>query len=451
MSNIAEEVAKQARLAGNVLKTLTNEERSQILYKIHDGLKAGRDVIEKANKLDLAEARKNNIASSLVQRLDLFKGDKFEMMLQGIIDVAELEDPVGKLLMARELDDNLTLYKVTAPVGVLLVIFESRPEVIANITALCIKSGNAGILKGGKESLNTFKEMATIINDVIKENQKTSRVPLNAVKLIESRQDVSDLLDQDAYIDLVVPRGSNALVRQIKDNTKIPVLGHADGICTVYADEDAALEKAKSIVLDSKTNYCAACNAVECLLINPKLPNWWEIIVHLVTVGKVKIHATTDVKQAFFEKVDNELIRSQVYDAVDEDFGREFLSLDIAVKFVTSTKEAVEHINLHSSKHTDAIVTENQEAAEYFLKAVDSSGVFWNASTRFADGFRYGFGTEVGISTSKIHARGPVGLDGLVTYQYQVRGAGQVASDYLGAGGNRAFVHKDLDVKGLKL
>lgn len=448
----SEQIAKNARRAGNILKTISDENRSSVLYKIHDELKANASTIETANKLDLQAAAESGLAQSLVKRLDLFKGDKFDTMLQGIKDVAELEDPVGKVKLARELDEDLVLYQVTAPVGVLLVIFESRPEVIANITALAIKSGNAGILKGGKESVNTFREMSRIINSTIAKNEKETGVPVGSVQLIETREDVSGLLLQDEYIDLVVPRGSNALVRQIKSSTKIPVLGHADGICSVYLDEDADLEKAKRITLDAKTNYPAGCNAMETLLVNPRLPNWWKVLENLSRQGGVTLHLMGDVKEAYVEKLQAENafddeVKSKI-DDVDEskDFDGEFLSLDCAVKFVGSTKEAVEHINLHSSKHTDAIVTENDANAELFLKGIDSSGVYWNASTRFADGFRYGFGTEVGISTSKIHARGPVGLDGLVTYQYQIRGTGQVASDYLGAGGKKAFVHKDLDI-----
>ena len=375
-------------------------------------------------------------------------------MLQGIKDVALLDDPVGKVKLARKLDDDLTLYQVTVPVGVLLVIFESRPEVIANITALCLKSGNAGILKGGKESLNTFRVMARVVNEAIEANVSETGVPVNSVQLIETRQDVNDLLAQDELIDLVVPRGSNALVRFIKDHTKIPVLGHADGICSIYVDEYADLEKAKRITLDAKTNYPAGCNAMETLLINPKLDKWWEVMTNLSSTGDVTLHCTAEVKEAYLDHLSNQAddLKRKVVD-VDEskDFDGEFLSLDCAVKFVSSTKEAIEHINTHSSRHTDAIVTENKENASAFLNGVDSAGVYWNASTRFADGFRYGFGTEVGISTSKIHARGPVGLDGLVSYQYQIIGDGQVAGDYLGAGGKKEFKHQDLQVTKVEL
>ena len=450
----AREIAQRARVASNILKTVPNSGRCTVLYKIHDALAAARDEIKQANDKDLEAGKTSGLSPSLLKRLNLFQGDKFDTMLQGIKDVALLDDPVGKVKLARKLDDDLTLYQVTVPVGVLLVIFESRPEVIANITALCLKSGNAGILKGGKESLNTFRVMARVVNEAIEANVSETGVPVNSVQLIETRQDVNDLLAQDELIDLVVPRGSNALVRFIKDHTKIPVLGHADGICSIYVDEYADLEKAKRITLDAKTNYPAGCNAMETLLINPKLDKWWEVMTNLSSTGDVTLHCTAEVKEAYLDHLSNQAddLRGKVVD-VDEskDFDGEFLSLDCAVKFVSSTKEAIEHINTHSSRHTDAIVTENKENASAFLNGVDSAGVYWNASTRFADGFRYGFGTEVGISTSKIHARGPVGLDGLVSYQYQIIGDGQVAGDYLGAGGKKEFKHQDLQVTKVEL
>ncbi|CCF57762.1 hypothetical protein KAFR_0D01160 [Kazachstania africana CBS 2517] len=453
----AHEIALKARAAGNILKTVDNANRSEILRKIHDALKEKASIIEEANKKDLTVAKETGLVDSLLKRLDLFKDDKFDVMLRGILDVAKLEDPVGKVKMARELDEDLTLYQITAPVGVLLVIFESRPEVVANITSLCIKSGNAGILKGGKESVNTFRAMAAVINSTIEQNVATTGIPMGAVQLVETREDIADLLKEDELIDLVVPRGSNALVRNIKNTTKIPVLGHADGICSVYIDEFADLTKAKRIAFDAKTNYPAGCNAMETLLINPKAASWWEILENLSRNGDVVVHVTKDVKEAYISKLEelgklDDVLKSKIADAKEnEDFDKEFLSLDCAVKFVASTQEAIQHINLHSSKHTECIVTENNENAEKFLKGIDSSGVYWNASTRFADGFRYGFGTEVGISTSKIHARGPVGLDGLVTYQYQIRGNGNIAADYLGAGGEKAFIHKNLDIKNIKL
>lgn len=451
----SELIAKKARSAGNILKTISSENRSLILQKIHDSLKENKDLIKAANKLDLENAEKDQLSQSLLKRLDLFKGDKFDVMLQGILDVAALEDPVGKIKMARELDDGLTLYQVTSPIGVMLVIFESRPEVIANITALSIKSANAAILKGGKESVNTFREMSKIISETIIKNESVTGIPDGSIQLIETRADVTDLLDQSDYIDLVVPRGSNKLVKNIMNSTKIPVLGHADGICSVYVDEDADLVKAKRITLDAKTNYPAGCNAMETLLINPKLNNWWEVLVNLNN-SEVTLHCTKAVKREYIEKLEGLKLKekfSKFIVDIDEtiEFDQEYLSFDLAVKFINSTQEAIAHINEHSSKHTDSIVTENEEHANKFLKGIDSASVYWNASTRFADGFRYGFGAEVGIATSKIHARGPVGLDGLVIYQYIIKGNGQVASDYIGAGGSKPFLHKDLDPKKVNL
>ncbi len=432
---MAETIAKHARSASTILKTLSNEERSSALQAVHDALKDSKSTILEANVKDMEAAQAQNLSSSLIKRLDLSKGDKFDVMLQGVLDVAALEDPVGKITLATKLDDGLDLYRLTAPVGVLLIIFESRPEVIANITALAIKSGNTAILKGGKESLHTFTAMANVVNEAL---AKTA-VPKDAIQLIASREDVAALLDQDKYIDLVIPRGSNELVRNIKSSTKIPVLGHADGICSIFVDKDADLEMASKIVFDAKTNYPAGCNAVETLLIHKDLKDKVAEIVNRLVEGGVTLHTTEEVKAS--------LPNVKTVPAVDGDFDKEFLALDIAVKFADSVEDAITHINTHSSKHTESIITENKETAEKFLKAIDSAGVYWNASTRFADGFRYGFGTEVGISTNKIHARGPVGLEGLVIYQYQIRGHGQVVGDYLGGGGSRPFIHQNIDVK----
>ncbi|XBW34990.1 hypothetical protein QEN19_000555 [Hanseniaspora menglaensis] len=439
-------IATQSKKAANILKTVSNKKRCELLYKIHDALKQNASLIEEANQKDLKESISNNLSSALIKRLDLFKNNKFDIMLQGIEEVIALENPLGKVLMKRQLDENLTLYKKTVPIGSLLVIFESRPEVIANIVSLAIKSGNACILKGGKESINTFKIMAKLINDTLVNNFSEYGIPKESVQLIETRDDVNQLLTMDDYIDLVIPRGSNALVKRIKDMTKIPVLGHADGICSIYLDEHLkASDKFTKIVIDSKTNYPAGCNAVETLLINKKLENW-DIFLKTLIDAKVTVHLMADVKKSFLF-LNPDLASSQFVADVNEkeDFDKEFLSFDIAVKFVDDVKEAIDHINQHSSKHTDCILTEDEKTAKFFLKSIESSSVYWNCSTRFADGFRYGFGTEVGISTAKIHARGPVGLDGLVTYQYQIIGQGQIAGDYLGSGGEKQFNHKDLD------
>lgn len=436
---MAEQIARDANQAFGVLKTLSNEQRSSALHQIHDALKAAKLEILKANEQDMAAAEENQLAASLIKRLDLAKNDKYETMLQGILDVAALPDPVGKVTMAKKIDEGLELHRVTAPLGVLLIIFESRPEVIANISALAIKSGNCAILKGGKESYQTFKAISDVVNKTL---EKTP-VPPHAIQLIQSREEVGDLLAQDKYIDLVIPRGSNALVRNIKENTKIPVLGHADGICSIYLDKDADLTMAARIAVDSKTNYPAGCNAVEQLLVHQDIVADKEKlnkVLGALGAAEVTLHVVPEIK-AQIENIDSQFIK----DAAPDAFDTEFLSFDIAVKPVLDVKDAIAHINEHSSKHTDCVITEKKEVAETFLKGVDSAGVYWNCSTRFADGFRYGFGTEVGISTNKIHARGPVGLEGLMSYQYQLRGHGHIASEYVGAGGTKTFVHKDIE------
>lgn len=437
---MAESIAKDANNAFSLLKTLSNDQRSSALQKIHDALQKNKGQIIEANKIDMDNAVKGNLSSSLVKRLDLSNSGKFDTMLQGILDVANLPDPVGKCTLAKKIDEGLNLYRISAPIGVLLIIFESRPEVIANITALAVKSGNAAILKGGKESYQTFKIMSDIVNTTL---DKETDVPGPAIQLIQSREEVGDLLLQDKYIDLVIPRGSNELVRNIKSNTKIPVLGHADGICSIYIDNEADLDKATRVLVDSKTNYPAGCNAVEQLLIHQDIANDDEKlnkIINSLINAQVTSHVVPEIKS----KLTN-LNQEFINDAADDAFDKEYLSFDISVKPVASAADAISHINAHSSKHTESIITENKATAETFMKAIDSAGVYWNCSTRFADGFRYGFGTEVGISTNKIHARGPVGLEGLMSYQYQLRGDGHIVADYVGGGGKKVFIHEDLD------
>ncbi|KAK6460431.1 Aldehyde/histidinol dehydrogenase [Scheffersomyces coipomensis] len=442
MSSQAEIIAKDGAQAFSILKTLTDEERSDALHQIYHGLKDHKQDILDANKIDMKNAIDHNLSSSLVRRLNLEDKGKFDSMLQGILDVANLEDPVGKITLAKKLDDGLNLYRVTAPIGTLLIIFESRPEVIANITSLAIKSGNSAILKGGKESYQTFKVMSNIISQIL---QQKTKVPNKAIQLIESRNEVNDLLSQDRYIDLVIPRGSNELVRNIKSSTKIPVLGHADGICAIYVDDEFDdINKAINIIIDSKTNYPAGCNAVEQLLINKNVSQIdINHIINKLIESKVICNVTDEVKSLLTTTINSDYIKSVESDSFD----KEFLSFEIAITLIDSLDQAISHINLHSSKHTDCIITANKTKAEKFLKGIDSAGVYWNCSTRFADGFRYGFGTEVGISTNKIHARGPVGLEGLMSYQYQLKGNGHIVSEYVGAGGNKVFIHEDLPLK----
>ena len=325
-----------------------------------------------------------------------------------------MPEPVNKKLFVRELDEGLTLYKVSCPIGVLGIIFEARPDVIAQISSLAIKSSNSVILKGGKESINTNKKILEIINSTL---EKIEEFPKNVLQQVFSREDVAEMLKCDKYINLIIPRGGNKLVKFIKENTKIPVLGHADGICHIFTDESADLKMAEKVITDAKTQYPSACNAVETLLIHEKFPYKDELLASL-QLSEIKL-------------IEN-----------PESWAFEYGDKILAFKTVKNLDEAIEHINTYGSGHTDCIITENKENAEKFMNKVDSAGVYWNASTRFADGFRYGFGAEVGISTNKTHARGPVGLEGLTIYKYKLIGNGQIVRDY--ADGTRQFHHKDL-------
>ncbi|ODQ54881.1 glutamate-5-semialdehyde dehydrogenase [Saitoella complicata NRRL Y-17804] len=363
-------------------------------------------------------------------------------MLQGILDVMNLEDPVGKVSLSTKLDEGLELHRLACPVGVLLVIFEARPEVIANITALALKSGNACILKGGKESSHSFAEIARVVSGAL---ARTDNIPRGAVQLVQTRDEISALLKQDRDIDMVIPRGSNALVRNIKENTKIPVLGHADGLCSVYIHEDADVDMACRVVVDAKTHYPAACNAAETLVVNEKiLTTTFTKVANALLDAKVSLRCDA-ASLAALNEVPALLAEyaSQITASTPEDYDTEFLELIIAVKTVPSLPAAIHHINTHNSGHTDSILTSSAPTAQQFMSAIDAAGVYWNASTRFADGFRYGFGAEVGISTNKVHARGPVGLEGLMIYKYQVRGMGHVAGDF-DVGGKR-YLHEKIE------
>ncbi|QSS63856.1 gamma-glutamyl phosphate reductase [Histoplasma capsulatum] len=369
-------------------------------------------------------------------------------MLKGVLDVRELEDPVGKVTLRTLLDDDLILERMTCPIGVLLIIFEARPEVIVNIAALSIKSGNAAILKGGKESTESFVAISNVLAEAI----SLSQVPNASIQLVKTRDAILPLLAQDKHIDLVIPRGSNDLVRHVKDNTKIPVLGHADGICSIYLHSDADLLMAKKIIIDAKTGYPAACNAAETLLVDrDALSVQLPAIAEALLSKSVSLRCDALSKQALQEKL-TAAQSALLQDATETDYNTEFLDLTLAIKTVTpsstetSVDAAIAHINAHSSKHTDAILTSSKTTAERFLAGVDSAGVYWNASTRLADGMRYGFGTEVGISTNKIHSRGPVGLEGLTIYKYLIRGNGQAAGDYFEGEGGKSWKHRQLSI-----
>lgn len=411
------EIATKAKNASKKVATLSTEIKNKALLNIANNLKANQDEIFEANKMDLELAKpfveKGELSQSVFNRLKLDE-NKMRDMIQGILDISNLEDPIGKTLLKRQLDDGLILTKISCPIGVLGIIFEARPDVISQISSLAIKSSNAVILKGGKESINTNKAIMNVIQEAL---AKTEGFPENVLTQVFTRDDVKNMLSMDKYIDLIIPRGGNNLVKFIKENTKIPVLGHADGICHIFVDASADLEKSKRVIIDAKTQYPSACNSVETILIHKDFKYETELLKAL-------------------EDADIELI------ATPESWHKEYSDKVLSYKFVSSLEEAIEHINEFSSGHTESILTEDENNAKIFMNAVDSAGVYHNVSTRFADGFRYGFGAEVGISTNKTHARGPVGLEGLTIYKYNLEGNGDIVKDYVE--GVKKFNHKDI-------
>ncbi|KAJ2487829.1 glutamate-5-semialdehyde dehydrogenase [Coemansia sp. RSA 2050] len=452
----AEQVARAAREASNLLQTISSGQKSAVLRRIRQVLEERRAEIVLANQQDKEAAQREveagRLSSSLFKRLDIESGEKYATLLQGVDDVDSISDPIGQVTLARRLDNDLDLYRVICPVGVCLVIFEARPEVVVNIACLAIKSGNAAILKGGKEAARTNQALADAIQHAIAMTpavEGQTKFPERSIQVVSTRDEISTLLDMDRYVDLVIPRGSNSLVRHIQNNTRIPVLGHADGICSTYLDKSADTQKAVHIVVDAKTNYPAACNATEALLVHSSVVNsvFVEVARALLAAG-VRLHAD-DRSLAAIEQAGllaEAGAAALVSRATEADFGHEYTDLDIAIRVVDSVDEAIDHINAHGSKHTDAIVTEERKSAEWFMRRVDAAGVYWNASTRFADGFRYGFGAEIGVSTNKTHARGPAGLEGLTIYKYYLFGNGQGAGDFGVGQGKHQFLHEDIPI-----
>ena len=424
--NIKEQ-AKLVKLASPKMAGSSNELRNKALLAVVKSLEEHQNEIFAANKADLDQASKDNVAAPIIKRLK-FDEIKLRDVIAGINDLINMEDPLFKKQMERQLDEDITLVRETCPIGVIGVIFEARPDALVQISSLCIKSGNCVILKGGSETMNSNRVLFNIINNAIIE----AGMPENCMLQLEARSEISELLTCNEYVDLLIPRGSNAFVQYIMNNTKIPVMGHADGICHIYVDKDADLDKAIPIIIDAKTQYVSACNAVETLLINKDILE--EFVPKLYNALK-----ENDVELRGTEKI---VSLCDCNESNDEDNKTEYLDLIVSAKEVDSVDEAVEHINYYGSHHTDCIVTENKDTAEYFMRYVDSAGVYQNCSTRFADGYRYGFGAEVGISTSKIHARGPVGLEGLVSYKYKLFGNGNIVADY--ANGIKKFNFKDM-------
>lgn len=401
--------------------------RNAALEKIAESLLAGKERIFEANAKDMERAQADNISPAVIKRLK-FSEAKLSDAIAGIHNLIALPDPLFQIQLKRQLDEGLTLIRETCPIGVIGVIFEARPDAMVQIASLCIKSGNCAILKGGSETRETNK----ILFELIYEAALSSGLPQGCLFQAEQRDEIAELLACHESVDLLIPRGSNAFVQYIMNNTKIPVLGHADGICHIYVDKDFDIEKAIPVIIDAKTQYTAACNAVETLLVHQDaLEKLMPPLQKAFEEYKISLRATSDIADRYGSEL-----------AAEEDFSTEYLDLIISAKTVENIDEAIWHINKYGSHHTDCIITEDNKAAEYFMRMVDSAGVYQNCSTRFADGFRYGFGAEVGISTGKIHARGPVGLEGLVTYKYKLFGNGQIVGDY--ASGRKSFHFKDL-------
>lgn len=420
-------IAQQTRAAAGNLAILSTEDRNAALETVAQALEKAAPEILAANQTDLKIAESNHIAPALYARLKLGES-KLQAAIAGVRDVAKLGDPIGVNQIQRELDEGLILRRVTCPLGVLGIIFEARPEALIQITSLAIKSGNGIILKGGREAINSCQVLTKIICQAL----ESTKVDSAAVQLLTTREEIKQLLDLDQYVDLIIPRGSNSFVRYVQENTRIPVLGHADGICHLYLDKAADINKAIPITVDAKTHYPAACNAIETLLIHQDIAQ--EFLPQIAEA------LSSEGVQLRGDEATAKIIN--VKKAENHDWTTEYSDLILAIKIVGSVDEAIAHINQYGSKHTDAIVTEDSATANKFQNLVDAAGVYHNCSTRFADGFRYGFGAEVGISTQQMPPRGPVGLEGLVTYKYKVTGNGHIAATYTGENA-KPFTHND--------
>ncbi|VVB95111.1 Gamma-glutamyl phosphate reductase [uncultured archaeon] len=439
-SNILTKV-KLAKSASIPLASVPGVLKDRALAAMAEALDSKREKIILANKKDLEAAEKlveaGKLSKSLAKRLKV-DDTKIDEMITGIKDVIKFEDPVGKTLSALELDNGLELYQVSCPIGLIGVIFESRPDVVPQIMALCLKSGNATIFKGGSEAAHSNR---TIFDVLVNAIESTEGMPAGAFALMETREEVNEMLKLDEYINLLIPRGSNEFVKYIQDNTRIPVLGHSSGICHVYVDREADMEKALDVCYDAKVQYPAVCNAMETLLVHKDIAGTF-----LPIMGKKYDAAGVELRcdKFSFDILAGMGFLKAMLHATEEDWRTEYNDLILSIRIVDSTEEAIDHINKYGSHHTDAIVTENKTTACKFIDLVDSSSVMWNASTRFADGFRYGKGAEVGISTNKIHARGPVGMEGLLIYKYALLGNGHKVADYVGKNA-RKYTHRKLN------
>jgi glutamate-5-semialdehyde dehydrogenase len=422
-------IAQQTRQAARQLAVLSTEAKNQAIEAIVQALELATPEILAANAADCQAAATAGIPKPLYNRLKLDEA-KLKAAIAGVRDVGKLSDPVGVMQIHRQLDDGLVLKRITCPLGVLGVIFEARPDAAIQISALAIKSGNGVILKGGQEAIRSCEAIVRAIHQGL---AKTAVDP-SVVQLLTTREETLALLQLDQYVDLIIPRGSNSFVRFVQDNTRIPVLGHAEGICHLYVDKAADIATAVEIAVDAKTHYPAACNAIETLLVHQSIASaFLPPVAHALQERNVELRGDEQTRAIL-----------DIAAATETDWATEYSDLILSIKIVDSLEEAIAHINSYGSRHTDAIATEDPDAAATFLAQVDAAGVYHNCSTRFADGFRYGFGAEVGISTQKMPPRGPVGLEGLVTYKYQITGKGHIAATYTG-GNAKSFNHKDLD------
>ena len=425
--NIHDETLKM-KLASPLLSASSLETRNKALALIRESLNAHKEEIFEANRKDLALAEETGVPAPVKKRLK-FDEAKLSDVTEELTGLMALPDPLRNITLARELDQGLTLYRVTCPIGVIGVIFEARPDALVQISSLCLKSGNCAILKGGKETTWTNRVLFSLIHQAAID----AGLPENCLLQAEQHNEIDELLECHDTVDLLIPRGSNAFVQYIMNHTNIPVLGHADGVCHIYVDKEYDKETAIPLIVDAKTQYPAACNAVETVLIHRDVAkDFLPGLAKALRDAGVKLRGTEEV---------NEITPVEIIPE-SESFHHEYVDLIIALKIVGGVDEAINHINTYGSHHTDCILTQNAETAEKFMTLVDSANVYQNASTRFADGFRYGFGAEVGISTSKIHARGPVGLEGLLSYKYKLFGHGDIVGDY--ASGKKHVIHKDL-------
>ncbi len=431
-----EELARRAKAAARRLAVLPRERRDAALRAAADAIEGHAAEIVAANERDCLEAARavaeGRMTASTFKRLQTGEKGVAEMAAR-VRDVAALEDPVGRTLAVTELDDGLTLTKISCPLGVVGVVFEARPEVVPQVASLALKSGNACLLKGGAEAARTNETLYRIWREAL---ARFEDVPADAALLLRTREEVSQMLALDEEIDLIIPRGSKEFVKHVAANSRIPVLGHGEGVCHVYVDAAADLRKALAVVIDSKTQYPAACNAAEAVLVHEEVaPKFLPSLVAALVSAGVEVRACP-------RTLELAATSHGLVPAAEDDWGREYSDMVVAVKTVGDIDEALRHIERYGSRHTESIVTEDGRAASRFLAEVDAAGVYHNASTRFADGFRYGLGAELGISTAKLHARGPVGLEGLTTYKYLLAGDGHTVASY--SGGGRSFKHRRL-------